>query len=173
MLTHEIATISSADFASDVRAGLDRDGQKELPSKYFYDDVGSALFEVISLLPGYGLTRADERLLRRHAAEMVNRIPSTVVVAELGSGNGKKTRWILEALSRRQATFYYPVEISPAALARCRQELADLESLSIIGVESEYLDGLREVATSREPGQHLLVLFLGSTIGNFDRGFQP
>ena len=170
MLTHEITTVSSADFAADVRAGLDRDGQKELPSKYFYGDVGSALFEVISLLPEYGLTRADERLLRRHAAEMVSRIPSPVVVAELGSGNGKKTRWILEALSRRQPTSYYPVEISPSALARCRQELAHLKWLSIIGVESEYLDGLHEVTTSREPGQHLLVLFLGSTIGNFDRG---
>ena len=170
MLTHEITTVSSADFAADVRAGLDRDGQKELPSKYFYGDVGSALFEVISLLREYGLTRADERLLRRHAAEMVSRIPSPVVVAELGSGNGKKTRWILEALSRRQPTSYYPVEISPSALARCRQELAHLKLLSIIGVESEYLDGLHEVTTSREPGQHLLVLFLGSTIGNFDRG---
>ena len=58
---------------TDVRAGLTRPGQKELPSKYFYDDVGSALFEVISHLPEYGLTRADERLLRRHADEIVDR----------------------------------------------------------------------------------------------------
>jgi L-histidine N-alpha-methyltransferase len=167
MLTHEIATF--LDLAADVRAGLDRDGQKELPSKYFYDDVGSALFEVISVLPEYGLTRADERLLRRHPLEMVKQIPSPMLVAELGSGSGKKTRWILEALSRRQQTSYFPVEISPAALARCRQELADLDSVSITGIESEYLDGLREVATNREPGEHLLVLFLGSTIGNFER----
>ncbi len=168
MPTHEITTLT--DLAADVRAGLDRDGQKELPSKYFYDEVGSALFEVISLLPEYGLTRADERLLRRHALDMVKRIPSPVVVAELGSGSGKKARWILEALARRQRTSYFPVEISPAALARCRQELADLEAVSITGVESEYLDGLREVAASREPEDHLLVLFLGSTIGNFERG---
>lgn len=168
MSTHEITTLT--DLAADVRAGLDRDGQKELPSKYFYDEVGSALFEVISVLPEYGLTRADERLLRRHARDMVKRLPSPVVVAELGSGSGKKTRWVLEALSRRQQTSYYPVEISPAALARCRQELADLESVSITGMESEYLDGLREVAASRGPEDHLLVLFLGSTIGNFERG---
>jgi L-histidine N-alpha-methyltransferase len=168
MPTHEITTL--IDLAADVRAGLDRDGQKELPSKYFYDDVGSALFEVISVLPEYGLTRADERLLRRYALEMVKRIPSPVVVAELGSGSGKKTRCILEALARRQQTSYFPVEISPAALARCRQELADLETVSITDVESEYLDGLREVTAGREPGEHLLVLFLGSTIGNFERG---
>src|SRR5271167_195207 len=84
-------------FASEVRVGLDRPGQKELPSKYLYDDVGSALFEVISHLPEYGLTRADERLLQRHADEIVDRIDGPVAVAELGSGSGKKTRWLLEA----------------------------------------------------------------------------
>ena len=104
------------EFAADVRAGLTRPGQKELPSKYLYDEVGSALFEVISHLPEYGLTRADERLLRRHASEIVERLDAPVAVAELGSGSGKKTRWILEALCRSQRTFYYPVEISQSAL---------------------------------------------------------
>jgi L-histidine N-alpha-methyltransferase len=170
MLTHEITSITGTDLAAEVRRGLVRDDQKELPAKYFYDDVGSALFEVISLLPEYGLTRADERLLRRHGAEITNRIPSPVLVAELGSGSGRKTRWVLEPFARRQKTTYFPIEISPAALARCYQELADLESVTITGVESDYLDGLREIAGGREPGQHLLVLFLGSTIGNFARG---
>lgn len=156
-------------FASDVREGLTRHGQKELPSKYLYDDVGSALFEVISHLPEYGLTRADERLLQRHAGEIVDRLDAPVAVAELGSGSGKKTRWILEALSRRQKTSYYPVEISHAALLMCQRELSDIDSLSIVGFEREYLDGLREVATHRQRNQHLFVLFLGSTIGNFDR----
>ena len=64
MLTHTITADPAVEFAAEVRAGLTR-GQKELPSKYLYDDVGSALFEVISVLPQYGLTRADERLLRR------------------------------------------------------------------------------------------------------------
>jgi len=77
-------------FAEDVRAGLRKTGQKELPSKYFYDDIGSALFEVISLLPAYGLTRAGERILRRHVDEITSRIDSPLVVAELGSGSGKK-----------------------------------------------------------------------------------
>ena len=81
-------------FAADVRAGLTRSGQKELPSKYLYDEVGSKLFEVISLLPEYGLTRADERLLRRHAHAIAARLPAGTLVAELGSVTGAKTRWI-------------------------------------------------------------------------------
>jgi L-histidine N-alpha-methyltransferase len=169
MLVHSIATNATYEFAADVRAGLTRIGQKELPSKYFYDDVGSSLFEVISHLPEYGLTRADERLLRRHGDEIVDRLAGPVAVAELGSGSGKKTRWLLEALCRRQRTFYYPVEISRAALAMCERELSDIDRVSIVGFEREYLDGLLEVAASRLSGQHLFVLFLGSTIGNFDR----
>ena len=169
MLTYSIAANPVSEFAADVRAGLSRPEQKELPSKYLYDDVGSALFEVISCLPEYGLTRADERLLRRHARDIVELLPAPVAVAELGSGSGKKTRWILEALCRRQRTSYYPIEISHTALAMCERELGDIDSISILGFEREYLDGLLEVAAQRRPGQHLLVLFLGSTIGNFDR----
>jgi dimethylhistidine N-methyltransferase len=131
--------------------------------------VGSALFEVISHLPEYGLTRADERLLQRHASEIVALLDAPVAVAELGSGSGKKTRWILEALGRWQRTFYYPVEISRAALLMCQRELSDIDSLSIVGFEREYLDGLLEVAAHRQRNQHLFVMFLGSTIGNFDR----
>src|ERR1700676_5693893 len=101
MATAVVAQYSQSNFAGDVRAGLLRPGQKELPSKYLYDTVGSALFEVISVLPEYGLTRADERLLRRYAYEIIEQLPAPVVVAELGSGSGKKTRWILEALARR------------------------------------------------------------------------
>jgi L-histidine N-alpha-methyltransferase len=169
MLVHAITSDLTYEFASDVRAGLARPGQKELPSKYLYDDVGSALFEVISHLPEYGLTRADERLLRRHASQIVDRLATPVAVAELGSGSGKKSRWVLEALCRKQRTFYYPVEISRSALAMCERELRDIDSISILGFEREYLDGLLEVAAQRKDGQRFLVLFLGSTIGNFDR----
>ncbi|HEX6505427.1 MAG TPA: L-histidine N(alpha)-methyltransferase [Terriglobales bacterium] len=168
MRTQAISAEPISEFVAEVRAGLVRTGQKELPSKYLYDDVGSALFEVISVLPEYGLTRADERLLRRHAKDIVNQLPRPVVVAELGSGSGKKTRWILEALARRQRTFYCPIEISAKALAMCHRELGDLECISIVGFEREYLDGLLEVAARRGEGEHLFVLFLGSTIGNFD-----
>jgi L-histidine N-alpha-methyltransferase len=169
MLVHAIPSNATYDFAADVRAGLTRTGQKELPSKYLYDNVGSALFEVISYLPEYGLTRADERLLRRHADEIVDRVAGPVAVAELGSGSGKKTRWLLEAFCRRQRTSYYPVEISHSALVMCERELRDIDAISIVGFEREYLDGLLEVAAYRTSGQHLFVLFLGSTIGNFDR----
>ncbi|HMH05087.1 MAG TPA: L-histidine N(alpha)-methyltransferase [Terriglobales bacterium] len=169
MLTHAITADPVLEFAADVRAGLTRAVQKELPSKYLYDDVGSALFEVISVLPQYGLTRADERLLQRHAHEIAEQVPGPVAVAELGSGSGKKTRWILKALCRRQHISYFPIEISPTALAMCARELGDIECMSIVGFEREYLDGLGEVAARRRDGQNLLVLFLGSTIGNFDR----
>src|ERR1700688_4426589 len=169
MDTTVVPQYSKSDFAGDVRAGLLRGGQKELPSKYLYDDVGSALFEVISVLPEYGLTRADERLLRRHASDIVSRIKPHVLVAELGSGSGKKTRWLLEALTRRQRTTYCPIELSPTALARCESELGQIEYVSIVGFERPYLDGLLAAASRRQKDDHLLVLFLGSTIGNFDR----
>ena len=96
-------------------------------------------------------------------------LPHPISVAELGSGTGKKTRWVLEALSRRQRTFYYPIEISPSALAACEKELGQIDLVSVVGYEQTYLDGLRAVAKGRDSQEHLLVLFLGSTIGNFDR----
>ncbi len=170
MFTETIAQHSIAEFAGDVRSGLTRPGQKELPSNYFYDEAGSALFDAITLLPEYGLTRADERLLRQHAEAMIHPLlPARIVVAELGSGSGKKSRWILEALARRQRTSYYPIEISPAALAQLSKELGELEGVDIVGVQRAYLDGLACVAAERRADDRLLVLFLGSTIGNFDR----
>ena len=167
--THDVSGTPAGDLAADVRDGLSRTGQKELPSKYLYDEVGSALFEVICLLPEYGLSRAGARLMKRHADEMIDRLPSPVAVAELGSGSGTKTRWILEALSRRQPVTYYPIDISRTALSRCWQELGRIDSVSVVGFERAYLDGLLDVASRRNAGERLLVLFLGSTIGNFDR----
>ena len=169
MLTQTIAQYSASEMGTEVRAGLTKAGQKELPSKYLYDEVGSALFEAISVIPEYGLTRADERLLQKFAGKIVAHLPSPVLVAELGSGSGKKTRWILEALSSRQRTFYYPIEISPTALAQCKKELGQIDLVSVVGYERPYLDGLLAVAARRLPRERLLVLFLGSTIGNFDR----
>jgi len=163
------ATEALAEFSSDVVVGLSQPGQKELPSKYLYDEVGSALFDVICVLPEYGLSRAGMRLLERNAADIVERVPGPVVVAELGSGSGQKTRWLLEALARRQRVNYYPIDISSSALFRCQLELSHIDLVSIVGFERAYLDGLREVAARRREGERLLVLFLGSTIGNFDR----
>jgi L-histidine N-alpha-methyltransferase len=167
--TQSVLGDARADFAEDVRAGLTKPGQKELPSKYLYDEIGSALFEVITFLPEYGLSRAGGRLLKRHAEEIVDHLPSPVAVAELGSGSGAKTRWILEALSQRQSVTYYPIDISRTALSRCWQELGRIDSVSIVGFERAYLDGLLDVSSRRKPGERFLVLFLGSTIGNLDR----
>src|SRR5260221_9139946 len=85
-----------AQFARDVRDGLSREPQKELHSKYLYDDIGSALFDVITLLPEYGVTRAEERVLQRAGAQIATHLRGMATVAELGSGSGRKTRWILE-----------------------------------------------------------------------------
>jgi len=167
ILRQAVVADPAFEFAADLRAGLLRRGQKELPSKYLYDEVGSALFEVISALPEYGLTRADDRLLRLNAPEIVAHLSAPLIVAELGSGSGKKTRYLLEALDR--PTRYCPIEISHTALTMCARELGDIEHISIVGFEREYLDGLREVAEQRGDSERLLVLFLGSTIGNFDR----
>jgi L-histidine Nalpha-methyltransferase len=169
MLTYSLPTRHVSEFARCVRECLTKSGQRELPSKYLYDEVGSALFETICVLPEYGLTRADARLLEKHADEIVERLPFPIEVAELGSGSGKKTRWILEAISRRQPTYYYPIEISSSALAACEKELGQIDLVSIVGYEQPYLEGLRAVAKRRDDREHLLVLFLGSTIGNFDR----
>jgi len=158
-----------SEFASDVVIGLSQPGQKELPSKYLYDEVGSALFDVICVLPEYGLSRAGMRTLGRHAGDIVDRLPSPVIVAELGSGSGQKTRLLLEALARKQRVNYYPIDISGSALSRCQQELGQIDRVSIVGFERAYLDGLQEVAARRREGEKIFVLFLGSTIGNFDR----
>src|ERR1700730_8919681 len=169
MPTQTLSTRHVAEFAAEVRAGLTKSGQRELPAKYLYDEVGSALFETICVLPEYGLTRADARLLKNHAREVVNRLPSPLQVAELGSGTGKKTRWILEALSQRQKTYYYPIEISPSALAACEKEMGQIDLVSVDGYARPYLEGLRAVADRRKQGDPLFVLFLRSAIGNFAR----
>lgn len=153
-------------FAREVRAGLSTAGQKSLPCRYFYDEVGSALFDAITALPEYGLTRADARILRSHSDELVARLAGEMVVVELGSGSGAKTRFVLDQLSRRQNVTYYPIDVSASALARCVQELAPYGDVTPL--ETSYLDGLAQVAGRRRHGQRLLVLFLGSTIGNFE-----
>lgn len=167
--TREPAVDAETQFVHDVRCGLGQPVQKWLPCKYLYDALGSALFEAICVLPEYGLTRADERILQRHASEIAAAISPPLVVAELGSGSGRKTRLILEALARRQPTTYHPIEISAAALAQAERELNHLDGVSIRGFEAEYLDGLRRAVAPRSPNQRVLVLFLGSSIGNFNR----
>ncbi len=159
-----VSRVEATAFAQDVRKHLGRTPQRELPSQYFYDAVGSRLFEAITELQEYGLTRADERLLRNHAAEIAHAAGIPAAVAELGSGTGRKTRSILEALPRAR---YFPIDLSPTALEACTADLED-----IVHVEplcASYLEGLEKAAARRNGNGPLLVLFLGSTIGNFER----
>jgi L-histidine Nalpha-methyltransferase len=157
----------TAAFAADVAAGLAA-APKFLPSRWLWDAVGSALFEAITWLPEYGLTAADQRILERHAAELATRCPATRV-AELGSGTGRKTRPLLEALSARRPVTYQPIDVSHEPLQRCGLELSMVEGVRVRPLAAEYLDGLTQVAGARRPRERVLVLFLGSTIGNFDR----
>jgi len=154
-------------FPCDVRDGLSQPGQKRLPCQYFYDEVGSALFEAITVLPEYGLTRADARVIRRLAPDLAGYLPGPPAIAELGSGSGSKTRWILESLAQSGAITYCPIDVSATALERCARELEPFGE--IVPIEDSYLSGLRRAICHRRAGQPLLVLFLGSTIGNFER----
>ncbi|MGH9356998.1 MAG: L-histidine N(alpha)-methyltransferase [Terriglobia bacterium] len=164
----ELATDPLAAFADDIRAGLSEQEQKRLSPQYFYDEIGSALFDVITLLPEYGLTRADERLLERSAAALAAGTSRPLLVAELGSGSGRKTHRLLGALAAERPVTYCPIEVSHAALARCEKELEGVEGVRLQTVEAEYLEGLRRVTRIRRSSEPVTVLFLGSSVGNFD-----
>ncbi len=148
--------------------GLSYPGQKWLSAEYLYDELGSALFEAITLLPEYGLTRADSRLLERHAADILGAATSPLRVIELGSGSGLKTRWILEAAARKLGSVRYtPIDVSAFALELCSKTLETIGGVEIQIENASYLPGLRAALSARMPGERVLVLFLGSTIGNF------
>lgn len=155
-------------FAIDVADGLSYEGQKKIAPRYFYDDLGSVLFQAITLLPEYGLTRADEGLLRLHTKEIISETGPLSIVAELGSGTGQKTRHILTAASRIQPQIIYiPIDVSRGALTACQRELCDVAEVRPLC--SDWIDGLQEIARSRTGNDPLLLLFLGSSIGNLDR----
>jgi L-histidine Nalpha-methyltransferase len=172
----ELASVSTAasralsGFARDVFEGLSTIGQKSLPAKYFYDDLGSALFEAITFLPEYGLTRADERLLNRHAADIAAATDFVQTVCELGSGNGKKTRRILQGLVQQGEVIYHPIDVSAAALEVCQRGMGDL--VNVLPICADWVEGLNRVSSSRSD-EPLLVLFLGSSIGNLERNAIP
>ncbi len=154
-------------FALDVAEGLSAQ-HKKLSPRYFYDDLGAALFEAITLLPEYGLTRADERLINLHAPQIVREIGAATNVAELGSGTGKKTRRILDVLSKAHApVIYQPIDVSSAALASCERDLSGLAEVR--PVCGDWIEGLASAVRFRRRDTPLLLLFLGSSIGNLDR----
>jgi L-histidine N-alpha-methyltransferase len=165
-LAHDM-TAAAGTFAADVMAGLTAT-PKILPARCLWDAVGSALFEAITWLPEYGLTAADQRILETHAAELAALCPAARV-AELGSGTGRKTRPVLEAFAARRGVRYHPIDLSTAALQRCGLELSQVAGAQVAPVQCDYLDGLAKVTAARRRGEPLLVLFLGSTIGNFPR----
>lgn len=112
-------------FAADVQAGLVEASRKKLSPTYLYDDLGSKLFEAITVLPEYGCTRADERILARCSPQIAAQMRSRAAVAELGSGCGRKTSHILSAIGSHLAG-YFPIDVSNEALSACCRELAPL-----------------------------------------------
>ncbi len=170
---HRLAPAGAADsFAEDVRRGLTAE-PKSLPPKYFYDALGSQLFEAICLLPEYYLTRAEADIFERRAAEIVEEAGrgSRLTLVELGSGSASKTRRVIEAvLERQESLTYVPVDISTAALeASAHALLGDYPRLHVVAYAADYDSALPRLAGSLRGGERGLVLFLGSNVGNFDR----
>lgn len=163
--------VQLSQFALDVADGFSLPGQKKLSPRYFYDDLGSSLFEAITLLPEYGLTRAGERLLKAHAGDILASTGPVAAVAELGSGSGIKTRHILKAALRLgDAVTYYPIDVSAGALTMCERQNSDLTTVAPIC--DDWMDGLAQIARQKN-NKPLLLLFLGSSIGNLSRGELP
>jgi L-histidine N-alpha-methyltransferase len=161
IITHD------TEFARDVYNGL-RSAQKVIPAKYLYDAVGSALFEAITLLPEYGLTRAEYRLLGSCAKEIAWNLAPISVVAELGSGSGQKTQRILETLaSVQEDVTYFAIDVSSRSLQDCCHHLSSVRGVQCHALQSSYLEGLAKVRLRRPDSGSLLLLFLGSSIGNF------
>jgi len=153
-------------FAAEVAEGL-LSSPKSLPCKLFYDSAGSVLFEEITCLPEYYLTRAELEILSASAGEIAETAGSGVTVVELGSGTAAKTCTLLRGISRRQLRVpYFPVDISPAALDLARQRVVEeCQQVSVHPVIADFGDGFGFLR--RIPGRKL-VLYLGSSIGNFD-----
>jgi L-histidine Nalpha-methyltransferase len=164
MIARELIALPA--YAEEVIRGL-ASRQKTLPCKLFYDDRGSQLFEEITRLPEYYLTRTELGILQDYSQEMALAVGAPISVVELGAGTATKTGVLLRALARRQIrTRYFPVDISPAALSDAKKRIAEeCPNAWIRPVIVDFADGfhfLREI-----PGRKL-VLYLGSSIGNFD-----
>src|SRR3954452_24639869 len=156
----------STTFADDVRSGLSA-APKSLPPRWFYDALGSALFSAITNLPEYYVTRTEEEILRAHGAEVVDAIGGPVSLVELGSGDSRKTRLLIEALIARQGALeYLPIDIDASVLeSTARGLLADFPTLTVSALCTEFSDASAALR-DRAPWMRIAVLFLGSTIGN-------
>jgi L-histidine Nalpha-methyltransferase len=149
---------------SDVVSGLTQT-PKSLPPKYFYDDRGSNLFELICQLPEYYVTRTEAAILEECAGAIAN-LTGPCEIVELGSGSSTKTRILLDAYSQREYPLHYlPIDISPTILeSSAFQLLAEYPSLQIHGLVSTYELALAKIAPSPLPSR--MICFLGSTLGN-------
>jgi L-histidine N-alpha-methyltransferase len=167
-LHHGVAEQPAAtEFGEDVADYLTR-SPRQLPSRYLYDALGSALFDAICQLPWYAITRAEMRLLQKHGHEILTRLGTVSSIVELGSGSGAKLRMLLDLDSAPA----YPLEIhlidvSEAALTAAAHILASLEHVEVVTHQASYEKGLQRSAHARRGGRRL-ALFLGSNIGNFD-----
>jgi len=163
-------------FFVDVDRGLSA-GNKFIPSLYFYDQQGSDLFDQITRLPEYYLTRCERGILQRSGDQIAEKVVEIarqsgsgekkfLRIVELGAGDSDKPWFLIESLNRMGVELeYYAVDISPAALKGLGQKLATrFPWLAFHGVVAEYTEGLRHIEETKEP---TLVLFLGSNIGNF------
>jgi len=161
------APVHVPSFADDVRAGLGAT-RKRLSPKYFYDELGSALFEAICALPEYGLTRAETEILTRDAGAMIAALPGPLDLVEFGSGSARKTRALIEAALAAQGELTYrPIDISPTALVDSAQTLvAAYPTLRVEAYASDYTDLLASGTLRAE--RRVLALFLGSNVGNYE-----
>ncbi len=154
----------NADFLDDVLSGLRRE-QKELPSKYFYDEKGSRLFDQITETAEYYPTRTEEALMRQHGTEMVESIGPKTLLVELGSGSSAKTQILLRKLSAVAA--YIPIDISAAYLETVAVNLRKQHpGITIVPLAADYTQVLT-LPTAGIEYDRIVVYFPGSTIGNF------
>jgi dimethylhistidine N-methyltransferase len=160
-------TLHSLPFCAVVAEGLSSP-QKWLPCRYFYDHLGSLLFERICRLPEYYLTRTERAILERSAQEMVEAAGEDVAIVEFGSGSSGKTRLLLEAaLAQQRHLHYVPIDISADFLRASALSLLDeYDRLTVTAIAGEYQEGIAALPDHDQPR---LILFLGSSIGNFTR----
>jgi dimethylhistidine N-methyltransferase len=159
----EIA-IARTTFADDVREHLRRT-PRQLPSRYLYDALGSALFDAICELPWYQITRAEDRLLAAHRDEIFTAVPGLTRIIELGPGDGRKLHTLADGTS--QPVTAHLVDVSAGALARAAHTLSDLPHVMVALHQATFEEGLDELAHETDDDVSLLLL-LGSNIGNFD-----
>jgi len=151
-------------FLAEVLSGL-RKSPKELPSKYFYDKKGSALFEQICGLDEYYIPATEDAIMRASIHEMASLIGPGALIIEYGSGECKKVRFLLEHLDRPAA--YVPIDISTEQLMRVSTELAsDYPELEVLPLRADYTGNIEIPETTRDYTRKI-AFFPGSTISNF------